>query len=176
MRSDRGDSDGHSPIGFRAPGRPVGRFLFVSRTCPLLAAAQKVAGWLRVTATAASYSGGVERSLTQKPWRAGNAFTWNPSTSQTHFCPCPYTSLSLLIAGSASSGSPYEREERLSFFDFFIGDRTCLSCFGEVVSGAKWCAMCAQLVESRPDTPRLQCLVNRDPLNKSSFAGSLESG
>jgi len=26
-------------------------------------------------------SGGVERSLTQKPWRPGNAFTWSQSTS-----------------------------------------------------------------------------------------------
>jgi len=36
-----------------------------------------VAGWLRVTAAAISFPGGVERSRTQKPWRPGkNAFTW----------------------------------------------------------------------------------------------------
>ena len=29
------------------------------------------------------FPGGVERSLTQKPWRPGNAFFWNQSTSQT---------------------------------------------------------------------------------------------
>jgi hypothetical protein len=33
-----------------------------------------LAGWLRVTAAATSIPGGVERSLTQKPWRSGNAF------------------------------------------------------------------------------------------------------
>jgi hypothetical protein len=29
--------------------------------------------------------GGVERSLTQRPWRPGNAFTWSRSTSHPHF-------------------------------------------------------------------------------------------
>jgi hypothetical protein len=43
---------------------------------------RNLAGWLRVTAAANSFPGGVERSLTQKPWRPGNAFTWNQSTSQ----------------------------------------------------------------------------------------------
>jgi hypothetical protein len=40
-------------------------------------------GWLRVTAAAISFPDGVERSLTQKPWRPGNAFTWNRSTSRS---------------------------------------------------------------------------------------------
>ena len=50
--------------------------------------------------------GGVERSLTQKPWRPGNAFTWNRSTSPNLFLPLSETSLSFLIADSASSTRP----------------------------------------------------------------------
>ena len=55
---------------------------------------------------ASSFPGDVEHSLTQKPWRPRDAFTWNQSTSQTHFCSYPYTSLSFLIADSASSRRP----------------------------------------------------------------------
>jgi hypothetical protein len=54
------------------------------------AAAQKLVGWLRVTAAAISSPGGVERSRTQKPRRPGNAFTWNRSTSQISFLACPF--------------------------------------------------------------------------------------
>ena len=33
------------------------------------------------------FPGGVERSLTQKPWRPASAFSWNQSTSQTRSAP-----------------------------------------------------------------------------------------
>jgi hypothetical protein len=38
-------------------------------------ASPNLAGWLRVTAAAISFPGGVERSHTQKRWRPGNAFS-----------------------------------------------------------------------------------------------------
>jgi hypothetical protein len=38
-------------------------------------ASPNLAGWLRVTAAAISFPGGVERSHTQKRWRLGNAFS-----------------------------------------------------------------------------------------------------
>ena len=43
-----------------------------------------LAGWLRVTAAAMSFPGGVERSPTQDALATGNALTWNQSTSQFH--------------------------------------------------------------------------------------------
>ncbi len=50
--------------------------VFVRHPCAsALPSAQRVAGWLRGTAAATSHPDGMERSLTQKPWRPGNAFT-----------------------------------------------------------------------------------------------------
>jgi hypothetical protein len=41
-----------------------------------------LAGWLRVTAAATSFPGGVKRSFTQKPWRPGTPSPGLQSTSQ----------------------------------------------------------------------------------------------
>jgi hypothetical protein len=75
---------------------PLGRCLFIGVDRKFSAASfcwpalewdaadlANLVGWLRVTAAAISFPGGVERSLTQKPWRPGNAFTWNRSTSRS---------------------------------------------------------------------------------------------
>jgi hypothetical protein len=62
--------------------------VFVRHPCAsALPSAQRVAGWLRGTAAATSHPDGMERSLTQKPWRPGNAFTWNRSISPNSFLP-----------------------------------------------------------------------------------------
>jgi hypothetical protein len=68
-----------------------------------------LAGWLRVTAAAISFPGGVERSLTQKPWRPGNAFTWNHQfTSQS-----PYTSRFQI--GTTVSGCHFLQHSRTKY-------------------------------------------------------------
>jgi hypothetical protein len=36
-----------------------------------------------------SVPGGVERPLTQKPWRPVNAFTWSYPHPNSHFCAYP---------------------------------------------------------------------------------------
>ena len=68
--------------GRNPPFRVMSRLFDEAAQCLLSpTAASGLVGWLRVTAAANSFPGGVERTHTQKPWRPRNAFAWISSTS-----------------------------------------------------------------------------------------------
>jgi hypothetical protein len=70
-----------------------------------LTLSQRNGGTVRVTAAAIFVPGGVERSHAEA-LATGERLHLDRSTSQIHLCFYPYTSLSFLIADSASSTRP----------------------------------------------------------------------